>query len=209
MSIPASPHLPISDAATLGRILDGVADGITVQEPVGRLTYANAAAARVLGYDSADALLAAPMSEAVAQFEILDEAGQPGPLGDLPGRLVLLGAPAAEATLGYRMRATGVVHWALVRARPFMDPDGHASGVVNLFHDLTAQRTATLVQAAAATRAMFLLGMGIGLYLVRAIVERHGGTVAVTSQEGQGSTFTVLLPRLAAGADPAPARADG
>lgn len=37
-------------------------------------------------------------------------------------------------------------------------------------------------------------GMGIGLYVVQEIVNLHGGTVTVTSIEGQGSTFTVSLP---------------
>jgi len=37
-------------------------------------------------------------------------------------------------------------------------------------------------------------GAGLGLALVRAIVEAHGGHVKVGSQPGQGSVFTVLLP---------------
>ena len=37
-------------------------------------------------------------------------------------------------------------------------------------------------------------GMGIGLYVVKEIVELHGGQVTVESTEGQGSTFTVYLP---------------
>jgi two-component system, LuxR family, sensor kinase FixL len=37
-------------------------------------------------------------------------------------------------------------------------------------------------------------GVGIGLAVVRQIVEQHGGTVAVASCEGEGSTFTVRLP---------------
>jgi signal transduction histidine kinase len=38
-------------------------------------------------------------------------------------------------------------------------------------------------------------GLGIGLFLAKEIVTRHGGTISVESCEGQGSTFTVGLPR--------------
>ncbi|MBI4509673.1 MAG: PAS domain S-box protein [Deltaproteobacteria bacterium] len=37
-------------------------------------------------------------------------------------------------------------------------------------------------------------GTGLGLSIVQSIVERHGGTVTVDSAQGQGATFTVLLP---------------
>lgn len=37
-------------------------------------------------------------------------------------------------------------------------------------------------------------GTGIGLASVKQIVEQHGGTVTVTSREGDGSTFTIRLP---------------
>ena len=43
-------------------------------------------------------------------------------------------------------------------------------------------------------------GVGLGLALVREIVETCGGSVTVESQVGEGTTFTVLLP-IAAGAD--------
>jgi signal transduction histidine kinase len=38
-------------------------------------------------------------------------------------------------------------------------------------------------------------GVGIGLYVVKEIVSLHGGTVTIQSEEGQGSTFTIRLPR--------------
>jgi signal transduction histidine kinase len=41
-------------------------------------------------------------------------------------------------------------------------------------------------------------GTGLGLSIVKAIVDGHGGQVGVESAEGQGATFRVALPRLAA-----------
>jgi signal transduction histidine kinase len=38
-------------------------------------------------------------------------------------------------------------------------------------------------------------GSGLGLSLARAFVLAHGGTIAVTSVSGQGSEFTITLPR--------------
>ena len=37
-------------------------------------------------------------------------------------------------------------------------------------------------------------GTGVGLYVSRKIIEVHGGSIAVQSTEGEGSTFTVTLP---------------
>jgi signal transduction histidine kinase len=38
-------------------------------------------------------------------------------------------------------------------------------------------------------------GMGLGLYISKEIITRHGGRIWVESERGQGSTFYIALPR--------------
>jgi signal transduction histidine kinase len=37
-------------------------------------------------------------------------------------------------------------------------------------------------------------GMGFGLPIAKRLVEEHGGSIAVKSKPGKGSTFTLTLP---------------
>ena len=46
-----------------------------------------------------------------------------------------------------------------------------------------------------ASRSRDTGGAGIGLAIAKAVVTAHGGAIAVTSKLGQGSCFTVTLPK--------------
>ena len=82
----------VGDADDLLEVLRLAADPITVQDASGRLVYANEAAAHQIGFDSAQAFLAAPVETIVARYTLTDESGAPLTVEELPGRRALRGA---------------------------------------------------------------------------------------------------------------------
>lgn len=139
-------------APPLDAILQAAADGITVQDAGGAVVYANAAAARLSGFSSAAEMLAAPRDEIVARFAVYDEAGEPFPLGRLPGRRVVAGESSAQATLRFVVNATGEERWSVVRATAARAAGGTARYAINVFLDITEralgeQRQRFLVEA--------------------------------------------------------------
>jgi PAS domain S-box-containing protein len=145
----APPRTNGGGAATrdqLEAMLRGVADAVTAQAPDGRLIYANEAAVRTLGFDSPEALQAAPSTQVLGRFEIFDEAGEPFPLADLPGRRALAGEEAPEAIVRFRVRATGEEQWAAIKANPIRDGGGHVSMAINVIEDITAHKRSERAQ---------------------------------------------------------------
>jgi signal transduction histidine kinase len=45
----------------------------------------------------------------------------------------------------------------------------------------------------AQAKALSIKGTGIGLAMVQHVVNAHGGEIAIDSEPGCGSTFTILL----------------
>ncbi len=119
------------------QVLDAVGDGITIQDPTGKLIYANPAAARAIGFGSVAELLATSPAEIMQRFELFDEDGAPLPLESLPGRAALQGHPESEKILQFRIRQTGEMRWSLIRAQPAFNADGSVRFVVNIWHDMT------------------------------------------------------------------------
>jgi PAS domain S-box-containing protein len=126
----------------LEAILRGVADGITAQDPSGRIVYANETAARLVGVASAKDLVESAPKEVMARFELLDEEDNPLPVERLPGRRALEGEEGAEEVLRFRVLATGEERWARVKATPIFGERGMVRMAVNIFRDVTERKRA-------------------------------------------------------------------
>ncbi len=138
-------ELRVAHAQTMA-ILDGVAEGVTVQSRDGRLVFANDTAARMLGFDSAADLLAAGPKEILSRYDMYDELGQPLAIERLPGRNAMRGQRDADLILRFRVRATGQEHWANARAQPVLNSQGQVELAVNVFHDITELKRAEITQ---------------------------------------------------------------
>ena len=121
----------------LRTVLSHIDDGVTVQDPSGRLVFVNDAAARLSGFASAEEMLAADIDSLISSFEMSNEDGTPLTLDDLPGRHALDGQHAPPLIVRSRVPGTREQRYSRVAARTVTGPDGRVRYVVNTFHDIT------------------------------------------------------------------------
>ena len=152
-----SLHLSREQLAVL---LAGITDGITALNPAGKLVYSNDIAARLIGYPSAQALLAVPNADILSKFELFDDAGQPLPVEDLPERRALRGLTAAPRMLRFRVRETGEERWSMVTSQAVVDAAGQIELVVTIFHEITELKRIEFSQGLLA-QAGILLGASL------------------------------------------------
>jgi len=124
----------------LHAVLDGVDDGIVVQDVAGQALYANEGAAQILGYPSVEALLRGQRAEGMKRFEVFDENRQPLPPEQMPGRTALRTRTSIERELLFRVASTGEEHWTVVRSKPLYDAKGKPDSVITLLRDVTQRR---------------------------------------------------------------------
>lgn len=120
--------------------------GITIQDASGELVYANAAAARMLGLESPQAMLQQGRARLNARFELFDESGEPMDWERLPGRAILAGREPTDLLFQFRADH-GALRWSRLRAHRAEDEQGELLYVVNVFEDVTeAQRRAVALE---------------------------------------------------------------
>lgn len=118
-------------------VLAGVSDGVTVQDRDGRLVYANAAAARLCGFDTVPEMMSASPAEMFDRFVMLREDGSPFPLDELPGRRVLGGHDPDSVVIRFIVKRSGEERFSQVMAAPIRTDDGSTAYVVNTFTDVS------------------------------------------------------------------------
>jgi PAS domain S-box-containing protein len=123
----------------LRAILEGVADGITAEDPAGKVVYVNAAAAKLLGYaENADPdVVGVSVSEMVSRLQVTDERGEPVPAERLPGCRALAGEDPAPLVLRYRRADTGELRCSRVKATPVFGRHGGVRLAISVIEDIT------------------------------------------------------------------------
>ncbi|MBI2941305.1 MAG: GAF domain-containing sensor histidine kinase [Chloroflexi bacterium] len=104
-------------------------------------------------------------------------------LANLLANAIKYSPQGGEVTVTVARQQDAVGDWAVVEVRD----QGLGIPAADLPHIFERYRRGANVVGR-------ISGVGIGLTSVRHIVEQHGGTMAVSSEEGVGSTFTVRLP---------------
>jgi PAS domain S-box-containing protein len=145
----------------LASILRTVEEGITATSRDGRFLFANDAAARAAGLESADELMALSAAELFELLEVSDAEGNPITIEDLPAASALTGADSASV-VRIRSRSEDWERWLALRSTPVFGPGDDVELVVNVTRDITqetvaAQREADARREAEASRARLAL----------------------------------------------------
>jgi len=144
-----------------------------------------------LGELAAATVAAARPTAAERQIELVLDVAGPLPLEADAARLGQVLDNLVSNALKYTRPGGSVVVSAAERdGSLYLEVADNGIGVP---HDELGQLFSRFYRASSATR-LAIPGTGLGLVIVRAIVERHGGTVSLLSDEGDGTRVIVTLP---------------
>jgi PAS domain S-box-containing protein len=139
----------------LASIVRTVEEGITATNREGRFLFANDAAARAAGFESADELMALPPDKHRSLYEVFDPDGARVAPEDLPSAQALAGSESS-AVVRIRSRSGGWERWLALRSTPVLAADGSVELVVNVTRDIS-EETATRREAEVSRARLSLL----------------------------------------------------
>ena len=132
----------------LETILTSVAEAITVIDRDGRTTFANQAAADLLGYSTPAELTSAPPGTVMSHFRVSNEQGDELDLESMPARRLFRGEHPEPLLVQNVVRATGEQRWLIVRASPIVDPEtARVDYAVNVFENITEVKRVQLAES--------------------------------------------------------------
>ncbi len=205
----------------LAAVLSHLGDGVVVHAPNGDRLYANDQAARLIGFESAEELLAASREVALSRFEVFHPDGTPMTPDELPGRRALAGEEPAPSLIRYRLAAGGSDRVAQVTAVPIRDASGELLYAITYFREVTnepvfaaqaagALENATLYREAKRTAALLdslydSAPIGLGFWDRDLRYVRVNNALAAINERApedhQGRTFAEVVPHLAPALD--------
>ncbi|MFL5870631.1 MAG: SpoIIE family protein phosphatase [Solirubrobacterales bacterium] len=139
-----------SDLESVERRMDTVMsildEAVVIHGPDGELLFANPAAARTLGFETAEEAVSTPTARIRDRYVVRDEAGRPVEAESFVGRRALRGEHADSLILRSTDRVTGEERWTRTKARAIAGPDGRILYSVTAIEDVTDVKRAELAQ---------------------------------------------------------------
>jgi PAS domain S-box-containing protein len=125
-------------------ILEILGEAVTIRNRSDEIVYANPAALRHMGFSSLEALQLRPPGSIMGDYIVTDERGGDLTMSDIPSVRLLRGEHADPLLIRTVHRATGKLHWNVLKASGLRGEDGEIVATVMIIEDVTAVKTAEL-----------------------------------------------------------------
>lgn len=120
-------------------ILKNITEGILVQNEVGKIIFANDAAARIMGVNCGEILLKSKNNLKMHRLEAHNWHGQTVNFAHFPSQTALKYGKSSSMALSYRIPGRATNRWVLFKAQPVKDDKGRVQMVISFIEDITDQ----------------------------------------------------------------------
>lgn len=131
----------------LDTVMSIIDEAVTIHARDGEMVFANPAAARAMGFDTPEELIAAPFETIGEQLAVRDESGRPLGSGALAGASGGDGRAPGPSILRVTDRRTRREWWYRRRSQSIEAPDGLPLYLVNVLEEITDVKRAEFSQA--------------------------------------------------------------